>query len=69
MTADEIAATKARLKPGPKRRESRLRQATVILDKQETEALDQAAAAEGRSRSDVLREAARDWLKKHRRRT
>lgn len=59
MTEQEIAETNERRKPGPKKRRSRLVEASVMLDRADTERLDQLAAEQGESRSALIREAVR----------
>ena len=61
----EVTTTERRAKPGPKPRLSRLVQASVMLDREELSQLDQVVQSEGRSRSDLIREALRrTWLKR-----
>ena len=65
MNHDEIAQTQERLKPGPKKRRPSLIETGVMLDAQDRRALDAVAEEQGRSRSDLIREAVRKvWLKK-----
>ena len=67
MTETEIRQTQERtgLRPGARRRKSRLTQTPVMLDLAERQALDSIADDLGRSRSALIREAVqRVWLKK-----
>lgn len=66
MTAEEIQQVQGALRPGPRRKKSPLRPAAVMLSEAECKTLDAAAEELGRSRSDVIREAVRVWLKKGR---
>jgi hypothetical protein len=56
--------TEAAIRRGGRRRGGRLVETTVVLDREDVAALDEVAAAEGRSRSELIREAIRNtWLK------
>ncbi len=68
MTEAEIKQTQqqAALLPGARRKKARLAQTAVMLDKDERRALDAAADELGQSRSALIREAVRLWLKKGR---
>jgi rRNA pseudouridine-1189 N-methylase Emg1 (Nep1/Mra1 family) len=57
-------ATEAAIRRGGRRRSGRLVETTVVLDREDMAALDKVAAEEGRSRSELIREAIRKtWLK------
>lgn len=72
MTEQEIEETRKRLEatgqmPAGRSGCSRTVEVSVLLDRQETARLDELAAAEGRSRSWMIREAIRrTWLKRRR---
>jgi hypothetical protein len=72
MTEQEIEEVRRRLeargiRPGAKPRGPRYVETSVMLDRDEMAELDVLAAAEGRSRSWMIREAVRrTWLKKKR---
>jgi hypothetical protein len=56
--------TEASIRRGGRRRSGRLVETTVVLDREDMAALDEVAAEEGRSRSELIREAIRKtWLK------
>ena len=65
MNTQEIEETQARMKPGPAKRPSPYVETCVSFHRDDRKLLDELVQSEGRSRSDLIREAVRrTWGKK-----